>query len=319
MLFKSLKDYTWNNPILLTEITRNLRQSKIVIIQTIYLSILSTVVYIIWAQNASYRYDPAYAGKDIFNAILFFQYIAVMLLCPAFTCADISSEIEKQSFDLLITSLLSSKEIILGKLGSTIIHIGLFLLSSLPVMCMVFYFGGISTVDILLAYLFIIIIAIFYSVLGLFMSARIKKTSVSIAVTYGVAFVLFTCTGPFFDRLFSYDASFFSTSVEFYLFEIPLWLIFILEILSISLLFFFTAAYLIQSPVPRRTSLISILFILFYLANVLLFALKRCNYHFGGITDMESFYQFLLLISLGLLPFFVWPGDCYINKEKFSF
>ena len=318
-IYRRLKDCTWGNPILLNELTRSFRHCKITIIQTIYLFILTAVIYMIWVENSSYRLDPAYVGKDIFNAILFIQYLFVTILCPAFTCADISSEIEKQSFDLLITSLLSSREIILGKLGSTVTHIILFLLSSIPLTCLVFYFGGISPSDIVLGYLFILFIGGFYSMLGIFMSARVRRTSISIALTYGIALVLFIFSGPFFNDFFSYNSNIFSRAVDLLFFEVPLWAIFFFDLLSISFLLFLGASYLIEIPVPKESVIFSLIYVFFYFSNVLLCAFIVCAAHSGsGYCDVEACYHLFLFISMVTASFFIWPGEWYADRKRFK-
>ena len=323
ILLKNLIDFTWENPIFSTELRRNLRQNKMIIIQTIYLAILSIVLYMIWGESARgyYSYDPAYTGKNIFNSILFLQYLAISLLCPAFTCADISSEMEKKTFDLLITSLLNSKEIIMGKLNSTLTFIGLLLITSVPVITTVFYFGGVSPLDIFIGYLFIFSLSIFYSMIGLYMSARVKKTTNSIVLTYAVIMILFIFSGAFFDRFFSpgSNSGLFTLSLDFYLFKLPFWSIYFFEVISISIILFLSASNLIETPAPRKSKIVRILISLYFVFNIFLITMKWVDYVVSGGYGVCSFYQYLIFIFLVVLPFFIWPGETTAKKLDLSF
>ncbi|MEQ8191999.1 MAG: hypothetical protein ABRQ39_28800, partial [Candidatus Eremiobacterota bacterium] len=191
-IFDHLEQYIWKNPIFKTELLRRLRSNKMLILQSIYLIVLSVALYITWGEGYNYyNNNPFYISQRIFYALLTLLFTSVLILCPSFTCSSISSEMEKKTFDLLITSLMSPGEIVAGKLNSITVYTALLLCSSLPVSCTVFFFGGISYIDLLLAYIFIFLTGILISMISLFISAKTKKTNASVGLSYGVAFVMF--------------------------------------------------------------------------------------------------------------------------------
>jgi hypothetical protein len=77
-----------------------------------------------------------------------------------------------------------------GKIFVSIAHILLLITASLPLMAMVFLFGGIKFTDILLLFAFYIATAIMVGSVGTFYSTIFKKTIVSIVMTYLTLFVL---------------------------------------------------------------------------------------------------------------------------------
>jgi ABC-type transport system involved in multi-copper enzyme maturation permease subunit len=136
-------------------------------------------------------------GRALFIALLMLLTIVVLVLAPASTAGAISLEREKQTLDLLSTTPISSLAIVLGKLASALSWIVLLLLASIPVTALVFTFGGVGPDDMLRGYVVLLVVAIFYGSLGLFVSALVKRTQAAtvinlvslIALTAGTGFI----------------------------------------------------------------------------------------------------------------------------------
>ena len=88
----------------------------------------------------------------MFMAIIFLLTLVTLILAPASTAGAISMEREKQTMDLLAVTPISSLAIVLGKLLSALSWILLLLLASIPVVALVFTFGGVSPDDVVRAY-----------------------------------------------------------------------------------------------------------------------------------------------------------------------
>jgi len=318
-IFDHLEQYIWKNPIFKTELLRRLRSNKMVILQSIYLIVLSAALYIIWGEGYNYyNNNHFYISQRIFYALLTLLFTSVLILCPSFTCSSISSEMEKKTFDLLITSLMSPGEIVAGKLNSITVYTALLLCSSLPVSCTVFFFGGISYIDLLLAYIFILLIGILISMISLFISAKTKKTNISIGLSYGIAFVMFIFFMYSMDSI-RYSGTFspFSSSINFHIFKIPFSIFFVFEVLFILLLLFISTASLIERPARENTvANIRKLFSLFYMINIVLLSLAWCA-NISAWT-LEYFFYWLMFFLLLIAPFFVWTSsDIFVQKKSF--
>jgi hypothetical protein len=223
---------------------------------------------------------------------------------------------EKKTFDLLITSLMSPGEIVAGKLNSITVYTALLLCSSLPVSSTVFFFGGISYIDLLLAYIFILLIGILISMVSLFISAKTKKTAASIGLSYGVAFIMFVFFMSTMDSI-RYSSSFspFSSSIDFHIFKIPFSILFVFEALCVLLLLFISTASLIERPARGKTvANIRKIFSLFYIINIVLLSLAWCASM--SSWTMEYFFYWLMFFLLLLVPFFVWPSDIAVTKKS---
>ena len=136
-------------------------------------------------------------GRQMFTAIMFLLTLITLILAPASTAGAISLEREKQTLDLLTTTPISSLAIILGKLLSALSWILLLLAASIPIVALVFTFGGVAPDDVLRSYVILLGTAFCYGAIGLFVSALVKRTQaatvinlvVVIALTAGTAFI----------------------------------------------------------------------------------------------------------------------------------
>ncbi|HYI23105.1 MAG TPA: ABC transporter permease subunit [Candidatus Limnocylindrales bacterium] len=129
-------------------------------------------------------------GQAIFTAILILQTLLTMMLAPALTSGAISAEREKQTMDLLITTPVSTLGLVLGKLVSSLAFVLLLIVASVPLMSLVFAFGGVAPEDVIRAYVVLFVMAFGIGSIGMLMSAVFKRTQVATAVAYLIAFVL---------------------------------------------------------------------------------------------------------------------------------
>ncbi len=130
-------------------------------------------------------------GRGLFIGLLVLLTIVVMILAPGSTAAAISLEREKQTLDMLVTTPVSSIALVLGKLLASVGWIVLLLLASLPVMALVFTFGGVAPDDIVRAYIVLAAAAFAYGSMGLFLSALLKRTQaatiINLVLALGIA------------------------------------------------------------------------------------------------------------------------------------
>ena len=197
-LFRRLAE----NPVILKELRGRMRGKRAFLLLTGYLSLIGLVIgitYISLALNASYSYslwDPGFRqsiGKIIFSTVVMMELFVVSLIGPALTSGAITSERERQTFDLLCTTTLSARSFVLGKLGSALAYLLLLIFAALPIESIAFLLGGVGLEEILVSGLMLVVTAVFYCALGLFFSSFMKRTagaSVSSYVTIVLSYVL---------------------------------------------------------------------------------------------------------------------------------
>ncbi len=77
-------------------------------------------------------------------AFLSVQAAAILLLTPAYLGSAIAEEKERGTAELLLTTRLSDRQYLLGKLLGRLAHLGLVLLAGLPILCLTRLWGGID-------------------------------------------------------------------------------------------------------------------------------------------------------------------------------
>jgi ABC-type transport system involved in multi-copper enzyme maturation permease subunit len=183
------------NPVTVKELRSRMRGRRAFVVLTIYLMLMSgfiSLVYLAYASAASQPYGPdsRQAGKVIFASVLGIQSFLVVFIGPAFTTGAISGEKERQTFDLLRTTLLSANSFVMGKLLSALSYVLLLILAAVPLQSIAFLLGGVALAELLISQLLIVVSAVAFALVGLFFSSLMRSTLASSIVTFGGALLL---------------------------------------------------------------------------------------------------------------------------------
>ena len=127
----------------------------------------------------------------IFPTISISELVMIALIMPIMTASAISGEKEKQTFDILLTTPISSMSIIWGKLGSAVVTVMTFIIASIPIMAISFIIGGMkwSVLFIYLAAAFVF--CVFTGSVGILASTMTKKSITAIILSYVFYFVYY--------------------------------------------------------------------------------------------------------------------------------
>lgn len=123
---------------------------------------------------------------EMYGLVATIEFIMLMFLVPAMTAASLSGERERQTLDLMLTTLLTPFEIVSGKLMSALSTLVLLILSSFPAITMVLAFGGVTWTDIGQLLLCYMAVALFAGSLGVCLSAAFKRSTLATAAAYGM-------------------------------------------------------------------------------------------------------------------------------------
>ena len=118
------------------------------------------------------------------------EFMLLMFIMPALTSGSISGERERQTLELLFTTQMSSKDIILGKLLSAVEQLMVLVVSSLPVVLLTFVYGSVDFLDLGLLMLCFAIVAFFTGGIGILFSSLLRKSTFSNVCTYGVLLLI---------------------------------------------------------------------------------------------------------------------------------
>jgi ABC-type transport system involved in multi-copper enzyme maturation permease subunit len=178
------------NPILVKELRSRMRGWRafgVLTFYLIFLAIFSYVVYRVMINTASFGFGVPLSpliGQALFVAIANLSLFFVAFLTPALTAGAISSEQEKLTLEMLQATPLNPHAILMGKLISTTSYVIMLLIAAVPIVSLVFTFGGVAVQDMLQVALVILVTGICFGMIGLFFSAWRKRTMQAIALSY---------------------------------------------------------------------------------------------------------------------------------------
>lgn len=184
------------NPVLNKELKLRFRSGKTFIGLLFYLLALTLLMvaymYIETLSQPNGFFKPE-NSRTLFMFFSFFQLGLILFITPGLTGGVISSERERQTLNMLLTTTQSSTGIIVGKLLSSISYLLLLLIASLPLYSFVFLYGGVSPLQLLYVFLFTVFTMVVIGTFGIMFSTLIRKTIVSMVTTYST--VLFMVGG----------------------------------------------------------------------------------------------------------------------------
>ena len=190
---------TWlkSNPVVTSEMKIKMRGWRTALSIAAYLGVLLLVgflFYIAFIEQSMYYSSSINArqeaGMQIYTVLAVVQFGLLLLITPAQTAGSISSEREKQTLDLLLSTKISSFGIVFGKLLSAMSFIILLILTSIPLFSLVFLFGGVTPGDVVKLFLFYIVTAFAVGSIGIFYSTLFKRTVAATVITYITMFLL---------------------------------------------------------------------------------------------------------------------------------
>ncbi|MFP4320956.1 MAG: ABC transporter permease [Anaerolineales bacterium] len=184
------------NPVVLKELRGRMRGPRAFIVLTGFLSLVggfTLLIYLVQTAAAgatASQVDGGQIGRNLFDGIVGVELFLVTFIAPAFTAGAISGERERQTYDLLRTTLLPESALVVGKLFSALAYIFLLLLSAIPLQSLSFILGGTDIPDMAISVLVLFVLSIFLGTVGVYFSARLRRTLPASLATYGIALAL---------------------------------------------------------------------------------------------------------------------------------
>src|SRR5438477_2553449 len=144
------------NPICMRLVQGGSRRMRHLYIRAGYLAIMIGVLLIALisatsSSTVSLR-QLASGGANMFYLVSYLQVGLICLLTPIFMAGAISQEANPQTWDILLTTPLSSLQIVLGNLFGRLFFVVALLFSSLPLFAVTQYFGGVPGEAIFASY-----------------------------------------------------------------------------------------------------------------------------------------------------------------------
>lgn len=195
------------NPVTMREIRERFRRRRAGLFVTLWVAIVIGVGYLIyltaraWASSSgtfggtSPLLISASLGRIMFELVSLLLLTGVILIVPGVAALSIVGERERLTLPLLQVSQLKPRQIVLGKLVSSLAYLMLLLVAVAPIMLVPILFGGIDVLDVLKSLAAIGVTAFLIGSVSVWASARARSTRGAVAASYGFAFALVAFTG----------------------------------------------------------------------------------------------------------------------------
>ena len=189
------------NPVLLKELKLRFRNAKSFSSLGFYLIALTIFIlafFVIVTDLSGNGYIQPNTSFILFCSLTMLQMGLLLFMAPALTAGSISTEREKQTLNMLLTTTQTSLQIIVGKLTASLAFLVILLIATLPMYSILFLFGGVSPAMLGSVFLLLLLTVFTVGSVGILFSTVTKKTIVSMISTYGVSIFLAVFTAIFF-------------------------------------------------------------------------------------------------------------------------
>lgn len=185
-------------PIFDKELRVSSRRRRNYVLRFIYVTFFAALVTLVWVEAVPRGSTSIFlvsrmsrAGQTIVTFIVWFQFIASQVIAIVMLSTAVSDEIYSKTLGLLMTTPISSLQIVLGKLLSKLLQLALLLAITLPLLAIVRVFGGVPWSFLVCGLGVTLTTAIFLGSLSLFYSIFTRRAHTVIIVTVVTAGVLF--------------------------------------------------------------------------------------------------------------------------------
>ncbi|MHC4117852.1 MAG: ABC transporter permease [Planctomycetota bacterium] len=200
-LFGRLLSLSWlTGPIFDKELRVSSRRRRNYVLRSVYLAFLTIVLAMVWAGMRGFRGSGsalylmsrmADAGKAVIAYTVWFQFCTTQVVAVIMLSTSISDEVYNRTLGLLMTTPISSFQIVMGKLFSKLLQLILLLAISLPLLAIVRVFGGVPWGYVVSSLCMTLTTVIFVGSLSLLFSIFTRKAYVVIVVTFLTLVVIF--------------------------------------------------------------------------------------------------------------------------------
>jgi len=183
------------NPVSGKELRGRMRGVRAFAIITIFLTLMGSFTVILYllqlpTVTGGVTIITGELGRLLFAGIVGIQLVLTIFIVPALTAGAVTGERERKTYDLLQTTLLSAPSFLVGKMESALGYIFLLLLSAIPLQAIAFLFGGVSEVELILAFVILVSTGFVLGALGLFFSAYTDRTLTATVRVYTTSLAL---------------------------------------------------------------------------------------------------------------------------------
>lgn len=190
------------NPVLGREIKERMRSRRAIMMLVAFLGLLAVILYLTYRGGLlmlNDRFSPmagnsASLGRLMFEWLLFFLVMFVSFMAPGIAAGSIVGERERRTLHPLQVTLLTPRNIVLGKLGASTAFVTFLVLATAPLFAVPLVLGGVSPWQVIRGFIVILALELALASLATYMSAVAKRVQFAIVAAYGLALLLLVGT-----------------------------------------------------------------------------------------------------------------------------
>ena len=185
------------NPILIRHLYGSARRNRFFWLLALYLlgisilalffALVAAVPIFTSAANIS-MLDLFTGGRTLYwysGAILI---LTASLLVPITALGALAGERENRTLDILKMTTLQTRSIVFGKLTSGLLTGAIYVLAPFPLLMAGFWLGGVTTIELIITLIFLILTMTVSIAWALFLSSLVRKTIAAVLIFYGLTF-----------------------------------------------------------------------------------------------------------------------------------
>ncbi|MAE65742.1 MAG: ABC transporter [Phycisphaeraceae bacterium] len=178
-----------SNPIIQRELVGTVRMGRAFMLEFMLVVVLTALILLKWPGDALVDLSGAQA-QQVLRVFLYGLMATVMLLAPAFPATSIVREKAQGTMTLLLNTPMTRWSILSGKMVGILGFILLLLVLSLPAAAACYAMGGVDLKrQLLMPYLLLLLMALQYSSMGLWVSSWAATADAALRITYGLVLV----------------------------------------------------------------------------------------------------------------------------------
>ena len=184
------------NPIIRKEVLSSLRTNKAYIMQAVFLLVLAGLLWRLWPADGLQDIGGQTARK-VLAVIAIGELLMVALFAASFTAASITTEKEKNTWEVLFATAMRPWEIALGKMAGSLSFLLLLVFTGAPALAALFLLGDVQGTEVLAVLGILLLTAIYLGMIGLLVSTLMFRSYRAVIVTYAIVLtVVFAAAAP---------------------------------------------------------------------------------------------------------------------------
>jgi ABC-type transport system involved in multi-copper enzyme maturation permease subunit len=177
-------------PMFVKEMLEMSRRRRTYVNRVLYGATLLIVAFFVWEdqrwflRNARPIEAMSRLASTLFVGTMCVQFAAVYLFVPIFVSGVICGEREERTLELLFTTHLVDREIVLGKLASRLVAVLLIILGGVPMLALIGLWGGVDLPTLLRSWCATLLAAVFTGSFAIYFSTVSRSTVAALLRTY---------------------------------------------------------------------------------------------------------------------------------------